>query len=93
LKSKILTYWILIVAVLFNFSVVACRGGNKQTPAEKANSTSTLANPAAIKCVNDGFVLESVMKNGVPIDHICKNPKNGKKCKAWKYFRGECRLK
>ncbi len=50
------------------------------------------SNPAAEKCVSDGYSLQPIVKNGVTADHFCVNKKNGTRCKVWKYFRGKCRL-
>lgn len=94
MKSKILNYWIFIIAVLLSFPIVACReSSNTQVPAKKTDAATALANPAAVKCINDGFVLEPALRDGVAIYYICKNLKNGKKCEAWKYFQEECSLK
>lgn len=52
----------------------------------------TLANPAATKCADDGYVLKPVMENGVSVGYLCLNPDTGLECKVWAYFRGECHL-
>jgi len=53
---------------------------------------ATRPNPAAEKCIQDGFTLAPIMENGVPRGYLCINPENGKKCGAWDYYRGECKL-
>ncbi len=58
----------------------------------KQQDRPAMANPAAVKCVNDGYKLVPVIKNGVPVESFCVNPENGKECEVWKYFRGECVL-
>ena len=58
------------------------------------NSNMTkIANPAATRCVDDGYKLEPVIKNGVTVEYICVNPETGPKCEVWRYFRDECSLK
>lgn len=93
LNNQVLIYWVMTIAVIFIFPVVACCGSPEATTTEKGPSATSMANPAAVKCINDGFVLKPIQKNGVPSHHICENPENGKKCEVWKYFRGECNLK
>lgn len=51
-----------------------------------------LANPAYEKCIADGYEIEPVVPNGIPIDADCINRATGKHCRVWAYFRGECRL-
>ena len=80
--------FIVIVAVMF---MAACH-----TPAVSATKGDTtapaqIANPASVKCVNDGHRLEirtseSGGQYGVCIDAA------GNECEEWKYFRGECTL-
>jgi len=73
-----------------------CMAGCSMKEAEtdiKNDSVSSVPNPAAQKCVGDGYTLEPILKNGVPVDYVCVNPDTGRKCDIWKYFRGECHLK
>jgi putative hemolysin len=52
-----------------------------------------MANPAARKCLDDGYQLEPVRAaDGLPIAHDCVDQRSGKRCDAWDYFRGDCRL-
>jgi len=46
------------------------------------------SNPAAQKCLQDGYVSKPVLSKG----GVCINPKTGKKCQEWSYFLGECQL-
>ena len=59
---------------------------------ENISTSSELTNPAARKCINDGFILKPVLKHGVPVKYLCINPETGLKCDVWEYFRNECRL-
>ena len=59
----------------------------------KSAASSKLVDPAARKCVNDGYILKPVLKNGVPVKHLCINPETGLQCDVWEYFREECSLK
>ena len=59
---------------------------------ENVSASSELPNPAARKCINDGFVLKPVLENGIPVKYLCINPETGLKCDVWDYFRNECTL-
>ena len=89
MKSK------LIIGVYFLFLIgFACSQeknnslANSQTIPERE-----LANPAAIKCINDGYALKPIEEHGVSIGYFCVNKETGMKCEIWSYFRGECDLK
>ena len=57
-------------------------------------TSARVPNPAARKCVDDGYQLEPVRTaDGVVVDHRCVDPASGKSCEAWDYFRGTCRLR
>ncbi len=52
-----------------------------------------LANPAAARCLRDGYRLEFIYSpDGVPLQGLCVNDAMSAKCEEWAYFRGECRL-
>ena len=53
---------------------------------------SDMANPAAKKCLADGYVLEPVIENGVSVGNLCVNPITGSACDVWEYFRDACEL-
>ena len=77
--------------------IVSCSGAQDNPAGDKIadnskNDHPSMANPAAVKCINDGYELVPVIKNGVSVQSFCVNPENGKKCEVWKYFRNECRL-
>jgi putative hemolysin len=74
--------------------VAACAGTDQHAAAQSQAEPPKLANPAARKCLEDGYQLEPVLDaNGVPIDHDCVDKATGKRCKVWDYFRGSCRLR
>ena len=60
--------------------------GSQTLPAKK------LANPAATKCIEDGYALEPIIEHGVSRGYFCVNRETGRKCEIWSYFRGECDL-
>ncbi len=60
--------------------------------ADPVAERTSIPNPAARKCLDDGYRLVAVKENGVPRWHFCIDSKSGKKCEVWAYFRGECRL-
>ena len=53
-------------------------------------SASTLPNPAAEKCAKDGFELKPIVINGVTRGYRCVDPRTGKSCDVWDYYRGQC---
>jgi putative hemolysin len=53
---------------------------------------SSIANPSYQKCIDEGFKIEQIIENGIPVDAYCINTLTGKKCKIWAYFRGECSM-
>ncbi len=55
-------------------------------------SLNRISNPAAARCINDGYKLEPVIKNGVTVEYMCVDPNTGVKCEVWRYFRKECSL-
>lgn len=78
----ILTLWLMPAACVNERDVA----GVEETQAV----FRTLPNPAAVKCVDDGFRLEPVIKNGVTVGYHCVDPKTGRECEVWDYFRGDC---
>jgi putative hemolysin len=68
--------------------VGACAGADPQPePAQ-------VPNPAARKCLEDGYDLQPVRDAaGVPINHDCVDKRSGKRCEVWDYFRGNCGLR
>ncbi|RLC21457.1 MAG: hypothetical protein DRI57_02290 [Deltaproteobacteria bacterium] len=84
--GKVFVLWLAF------FCMAGC--GMKEVEIDTKNdSVSGVPNPAAQKCVEDGYILEPILENGVPIDSVCVNPDTGRKCEVWKYFRDECSLK
>lgn len=86
-----------VVALLVGMGIAAASCGHdslSKTAAERADGGKVpkIANPAAVKCVEDGYQLSTITENGVPTAAFCYNPENGKKCEVWQYFRGECHL-
>ncbi len=74
--------------------VVACSGTDHGAAAQPPAVRPKVANPAARKCLDDGYELEAVSDaDGVPIDHQCVDKLTGKSCEVWDYFRGRCRLR
>lgn len=72
--------------------VVACAGTEHAPAPQSPAAHPQMPNPAARKCLEDGYELEPVLADGVPIDHDCVDKTSGKRCKVWDYFRGNCRL-
>jgi putative hemolysin len=88
MKSKLITA--LIVLCLISF---ACSLEKDNSLAESQTILAKrLANPAAVKCVKDGYELEPIEENGISRGYFCVNKETGIKCEVWSYFRGECDL-
>lgn len=74
--------------------VISCFSNQDHSSSnDKKQSVPAMANPAAGKCVNDGFVLKAIMENGVTKEYLCINPETGKSCEIWKYYHNECSIK
>lgn len=71
--------------------VLVCAAAS--TRAEPQPERVQIANPAARKCLDDGYHLEPVRDaDGLSIAHDCVDRNSGKRCDAWDYFRGDCLL-
>jgi putative hemolysin len=68
--------------------------GCSQTPniEDTSKSGTKMANPAHEKCIADGYQIQTLYENGVPVGANCINPPTGESCEIWSYFRGECTL-
>jgi putative hemolysin len=71
---------------------IGCVKQNIEQISGTTTSQARLANPAVKKCLEDGYVVEPVMENGVPVDHRCINPRTGQECGVWEYYRNDCSL-
>ena len=69
-------------------AIVACLHG----AAASASDTSGMLNPAAVKCIEDGYEIEDILTRGVPTGAWCVEPQTGERCEIWAYFRSECVL-
>jgi putative hemolysin len=83
-----------IASVIFLFLIgFSCSPEKNNSLAEsKTSPVKGLANPAAVKCIRDGYELKPIEENGVSKGYFCVNKKTGMKCEIWSYFRGECDL-
>ena len=80
-----------LVGVLVWLLAAACSA--QQTPTQQPEPVR-IPNPAVRKCLEDGYEVEALRgADGVPVDHVCVDTTTGKRCKAWDYFRGDCRLR
>ena len=84
----------IMIAVCLVAVCCANLGCTKDAPPNAAPETpqTSLANPAAVKCVNDGFEVVPKLENGVPVGSWCVDPATNARCEAWAYFRDECGL-
>jgi len=61
-------------------------------PAGPAAQGARVPNPAHARCIADGYQVEPVLRDGVPVDAECVAPATGARCPVWDYFRGDCLL-
>lgn len=53
---------------------------------------SSQAGAAKNKCIQDHYISEVIVSKGSVVKGECVNPRLGKRCEEWAYFRGECQL-
>jgi putative hemolysin len=83
----------MMAVLLVSFCCVNIGCTNDPPPEPEAETPQvSLANPAAVKCVEDGFKVEPQLENGVPVGSWCVDPATNSRCEAWAWFRGECSL-
>jgi putative hemolysin len=58
---------------------------------DSAPVKTQIANPASVKCIEDGYRLEIRKSEDGGEYGVCIDADKGE-CEEWKYFRGECRL-
>lgn len=73
------------IAIILNTALVTAFTGCGGT-------SSSMPNPAAEKCIRDGFELKPIIVNGVPRGYRCVDPRSGKSCEVWEYYRNRCDL-
>jgi len=89
MKSKYIAGVILLFLIGFACSP---EKNNSLADSKTAPVKEGLANPAAAKCIRDGYELKPIEEHGVSRGYFCVNKKTGMKCEIWSYFRGECDL-
>lgn len=60
--------------------------------ASASHGVRRVPNVAHQKCVEDGYEVEAIEENGIPIGAECVDRRTGRRCEVWAYYRGECRL-
>ena len=80
-------YAMLAIAVILVIFLSGCTDDSRgQLPVSDSKLDTSVANPAAVKCIEDGFEL-------VPADNgttMCVSPTGA--CNQWDYYRGDCEL-
>lgn len=72
----------IFLLILFTLLIASCRPAPQKTQ---------IANPASVKCVEDGYRLE-IRKDQEGNEYGVCIDADKKECEEWKYFRGECKL-
>jgi putative hemolysin len=84
----------LILAILL--ISVGCSAKNSQPSADTTSSVKddqlSMPNISIKHCLDDGYEVVKVTKDGIPMRYLCINPKTRQKCETWAYYRGSCRL-
>lgn len=74
----------------------ACTGGDgaflDDEAAQADRERAGLANPADTACIEQGYRVEYVRSDGLPIRSLCVNEETGTKCETWAWLREECSL-
>jgi putative hemolysin len=83
-QGSLLPRLILVAWACIALSGCAAASESAEKPAIRT------ANPAINKCLAQGWEVQPHIVNGVPKEYICIDPKSGRRCEAWAYFRGEC---
>lgn len=85
--------FIVGISFLLLFSLSCSQEKNNLLADSQTVPAKGQANPAAIKCIEDGYALKPIKENGVvPRGYFCENKETGMKCEIWSYFRGDCSL-
>jgi putative hemolysin len=79
----------VIVVVIF---MAACHTPTALATKGDATAPTQMANPASVKCINDGHRLE-IRKSADGGEYGVCIDATGNECEEWKYFRGECTFK
>lgn len=77
-KKQFVNLFVIAIAAVWAMST-GCIGASPAMP-----------NPAAEKCIRDGFELKPIVENGVPVGYRCVDPRTGKSCEVWEYYRKQC---
>jgi putative hemolysin len=64
-----------------------CSAKNSEPPGDNSMPDISIQH-----CLDDGYEVVKVTKDGIPTRYLCINPKTKQKCEAWSYYRGSCRL-
>ena len=82
--------WQRVARVL---AVSACICAAANTRAQPQPTPVRIANPAARKCVDEGYRLEPVRAvDGLTVSYDCIDQGSGQRCDTWDFFRDDCRL-
>lgn len=83
LKFGVLIFFILTLST--SCSQNSAKSAKERTPI-------SLANPAAEKCIKDGYTLSAILENEIPVGHWCEDSLTRNQCEIWDYYRGNCFL-
>ena len=79
-----------LLVIMFILSLSACNTVGHSADKRDGGSLK-IANPASVKCIEDGHRLE-IRKDEEGNEYGVCIDKKGSECEEWKYFRGECTL-
>lgn len=85
MKIKQMLIWMIAVWVILVLVGTGCQEEKKD---EQTSGNTEIANPASVKCVEDGGELK-IIDSPEGQSGMCYFP-DGTVCEEWAYFRGEC---
>ena len=86
-------FWFLVIVIIIVFILllflifINYKGDEEQTNEEK----TSLPNPAAVYCVEQGYKYEIKTNPDGSQYGVCIFPDNSE-CKGWAFYRGECKI-
>ena len=72
--------------------VTACATNGSSDSQDQETSLNSVASPANIKCLEDGYEVIPDIVDGVPIGSWCVNKITNTRCDTWDYYRNSCHL-
>jgi putative hemolysin len=86
----------IFLSLLILMISVGCSATNSEPTADTMSPVkgdqSSMPNISIQHCLDDGYEVVKVTKDGMPMRYLCVNPQTSQKCETWAYYRGSCQL-